>query len=279
MENKSKNTKGKHKLDVKDFPTLKLINETDIASDFAQKAAEKFDKMIKSIVLFGSTVKDTRQLGSDIDIIIILDDTYVKFDSELIVWYRTELGKLIAANPYKSELHINTVKLTTWWQDLLRGDPVVINIIRYGEPLVDFGGFFRPLRVLLQEGRIKSTPEAIYTALQRAPVHLVNSKQAELSSIEGIYWAMVDSAHAALMAAKTLPPSPEHVPVLLRERFVDKKLLDMKYVLWYRDVYELHKKIVRGIITDIKGQDIDLWQDRADEFIRKSAELIEKMIQ
>lgn len=274
-----KTNPNRKKLNLKDFPTLKLVSEQDIAMDFAEKVAEKFDKLIKSTVLFGSTVKQTRTIGSDIDIIIIVDDASVKFDQELIGWYREELGKLIAANPYKRELHINTVKLTTWWQDLLRGDPVVINVIRYGEPLIDFGGFFTPLRILLQEGKIKSTPEAIYTALQRAPQHLVRSKQAEMGAVEGLYWAMVDSAHALLMSAKISPPSPEHIPLLLKENFVDKNLLKMKYVIWYRDLYVLHRKIVHGDMTDIKGVEIDEWQERTDEFIRVMAELIEKTIE
>jgi len=264
---------------LKKIPTLKLVKEQDIATDFATKAYQKFDKLIKSIILFGSTVKQTRTSGSDIDIIILIDDASVKFDQELIAWYREELGKLIRANPYKKDLHINTVKLTTWWQDLLRGDPVIINIIRYGEPLIDFGGFFTPLRVLLQEGRIKSTPEAIYTALQRAPQHLIRSKQAEMSAVEGVYWAMVDSAHALLIAAHVMPPSPEHIPILLKEKFVDKKMLSMKYVVWYRDLYVLHRRIVHGDVNDIKGVEIDDWQKRAEEFVRVMAELINKIIE
>ena len=262
----------------KQFPTLKLVSERDIAMDFAQKAYEKFNKIIKSVVLFGSTVKQTRVPGSDIDVIIIVDDAAVQFDQELVVWYREELGKLLASNPYKKELHVNTVKLTTWWQDLTKGDPIVINILRYGEAMLDFGGFFNPLKILLQDGKIKPTPEAIYTSLQRAPQHLARSKQAELSSIEGVYWSLVDSAHALLIASKIMPPSPEHLPILLKENFVDKKLLPMKYVLWYRDLHDLHRKIVHGEITDIKGQDIDDWQDKADQFIRKMAELIDRII-
>ena len=274
---KGKKEKGKKPI-AQEFPTLKLVNEQEIASDFAQKVAEKFDKLVKSVVLFGSATKQTMIEGSDIDIIIIVDDASVKFDQELIAWYREELGKLIAANPYKKELHINTVKLTTWWQDLLRGDPVVINVIRFGESLIDFGGFFTPLRVLLQDGKIKSTPEAIYTALQRAPQHILRSKQAEMGSVEGLYWAMVDSAHALLMSVKISPPSPEHIPILLKESFVDKGLLKMKYVVWYRDLYVLHRKIVHGDITDIKGMEIDAWQARADEFVRVMAQLIEQII-
>jgi len=266
------------KPNLSDFPTLKLLNERDIAMDFSQKVYEKFSKMIKSIILFGSTVKKTATLGSDIDIIIIVDDASVMFDQELIAWYREELGKIIEVNPYKKELHINTVRLTTWWDDLIRGDPVVINILRYGEAILDFGGFFNPLKVLLQQGKIKPTPEAIYTCLQRAPQHLARSKQAELSSIEGIYWAMVDAAHALLISAKITPPSPEHVPVLLKENFVDKKLLSFDYISWYRDVYVLHKGILHGDIKDIRGQNIDELQAKADKFIGKMAELIKQTI-
>ncbi len=266
------------KPDAKQYPTVTLIDEHEIAMDFANKVYKKFDKMVKSVILFGSSIKHTSNSTSDIDIIILLDDSSIKFDQELMAWYREELGKIVQSNPYNKELHINTVRLITWWQDLLRGDPIVINIIRYGESLIDFGGFFSPLKFLLQEGKIRSTPEAVYAALQRAPQHLMRSKQAEIGAIEGVYWAMVDSAHALLMSAKILPPSPEHIPILLKEHFVDRGILKMKYVIWYRDLYVLHRKIIHGEINDLKGQDIDDWQEKTNEFMRKMAEIIDKII-
>ena len=276
--NKSSKKKEKY-LQIRGVPTFKLLKESDIAMDFATKVYQKFDKLVKSIILFGSSVKNTSVSNSDIDIIMIVDDAAIKWDPDLIFWYRNELGKLIRENPYKKELHINTIKLTTWWEDLKRGDPVVINVLRYGEALIDFGGFFNPLKVLLQEGKIKSTPEAVYTALQRAPQHLARSKASELAAVEGIYWAMVDSAHALLMSANILPPSPEHVPIMLKERFVDGKILKMKYVIWYRDIHMLHKRIVHGDLTDVKGVELDEWQERADEFISVMAKLIEKIVE
>lgn len=266
------------KLTAKDFPTMNIVLENDIAMDFANKVYKKFDKLIKSVVLFGSTIKKTNTSASDIDLILIVDDASVTFDPELTSWYREELGKIIAANPYKFELHVNTIKLTTWWQDLLRGDPVVLNIIRYGEEIIDFGGFFRPLRILLQEGKMKSTPEAIYTALERAPMHLVNSKRAEISAVEGVYWAMVDSAQALLIAAKVTAPSPEHIPLLLKTNFVDKKLLDEKYVGWYSDVYRIYKSITHGETSIVKGQLIEDLQQKAEKFIGIMAETIKKII-
>jgi len=268
----------KVKKTIKEFPTLKLVGEREIAMDFATKCYEKFSKLVKSVILFGSAAKKVAVKGSDIDIIIIIDDCTIQWDAELITWYREELGKLIAANPYRRALHVNTVRLSTWWQDLLRGDPVVINVIRWGEGLIDFGGFFNPLKVMLQQGRIKSSPEAIYVGLQRAPMHMARTRTSLLGAIDGLYWAMIDSAHAALIAAKQIPPSPEEVPEMLTNVFVRKRMLDAKYVKWYHELYMLAHRILHGEITQISGKDIDIWQSRIDEFVRAMAQLVKKVV-
>ncbi|HEB47125.1 MAG TPA: hypothetical protein ENI22_01510 [Candidatus Pacearchaeota archaeon] len=271
--------KKKSKFNVKNAPTLQLKKESDIAMDFATKVYKKFDKIVKSVILFGSATKQTTVTGSDIDIIIILDDVAVNWDQELIAWYREELEKLVKRNPYQGSLHINTVKLSTWWEDMMRGDPVVINILRYGEAMIDMAGFFNPLKNLLIKGKIKSTPEAIFSALQRAPIHIARSKIAELNAIDGLYWSMVDSAHAALIAANVPPASPEHIPGDLKENFVNTGKLKMKYVVWYRDLLVLHKKITHGEIKNLKGVEIDDWQDRAEEFLEVMANLVKDLVE
>jgi len=278
MSRKNKRKPAKTKF-PKNVPTLQLKKESDIAMDFATRAYRKFDKLVKSIVLFGSTAKQATVTGSDIDIIMLIDDVSVNWDEELIAWYREELEKIIKANPYQQSLHINTVKLSTWWEDLMRGDPIVLNILRYGEAMIDFAGFFNPLKSLLIRGKIKATPEAIYSALQRAPMHIMRSKVSELNAIEGLYWAMVDSAHAALIAANIPPASPEHVAVDLKNMFVDSGKLKMKYVVWYRDLLMLHKKIVHGETKNLRGVEIDAWQDRTEEFLETMANLVKDLIE
>jgi hypothetical protein len=210
--------------------------------------------------------------------VIVIDDASIKWDQELISWYREELEKLIQANPYSGNLHINTIKLTTWWEDLIRGEPIILNILRYGEEMVDFAGFFSPLKQLLIQGKIKSTPEAIYNCLQRAPEHFGRSKLAELGAIEGLYWAMVDSAHGALIAANVSPPSPEHIPGALKQTFVDAGKLKMKYVLMFRDLSELHKKIEHKEILDLKGVHIDDWQERTEDFMSTMIQIVKEII-
>ncbi|VVB83811.1 Uncharacterised protein [uncultured archaeon] len=279
MKKKKSVKKKVSKSSKKNYPTLQLKLESEIAMDFAVKAYETFNKLVKSIVLFGSSVKQSTTAGSDIDIIMIIDDASIKWDQELIAWYREELDKILVKNPYEKSLHINTIKLSTWWEDLMRGDPVVLNVLRYGEAMIDFGGFFEPLKFLLLNGKIKSTPEAVYNCLQRAPQHMLRSKAAELNSIEGLYWAMVDSSHAALISAGLTPASPEYIPGDLKEVFINTGKLKMKYAVWYKDLFILHKKITHGEIIDLKGVEIDAWQERTQEFVRVMAELVNQNVE
>jgi uncharacterized protein (UPF0332 family) len=235
--------------------------------------------MIKASILFGSQAKGTASAESDIDIIFVIDDASIGWDIELIAWYREELGKLINAQDYGRDLHINTVKLTTWWQDMFQGDPVVINILRYGEALIDSGGFFNPLKALLIQGKIKSTPEAVYNALQRAPIHLSRSKAAEMGAIEGVYWCMIDAAQAALMMAGKIPPSPEQIPQMLTEVFVDAGMLKMGMVKSMREIYLLQKAISHGEVSHLKGSDIESWQSIAENFLMEMTRIVNQFIE
>lgn len=278
MAEKKVKVKAKEVKDSDSKKSHSLPSEKEVAMDFAMKVHQKFDRLVKATVLFGSQAKQTAGPESDIDIIIIIDDASLQWDLELIAWYREELNKIMSSMKHDREFHINTIKLTTWWQDLMYGDPVIINILRYGEVLIDSGGFFLPVKMLLQSGKIRSTHEAVYAALQRAPQHLYRSRSSKLGAIEGLYWCMVDSAQAALIIAGKLPPSPEHIPGLLTETFVNPGLLKDSKVSWIREIYALHKAIIHGSVHNIKGQDLDMWYDRAEKFLSDMTDIIDSVI-
>ena len=281
FKNKTKKPAAKLGDEGKKILRRDLLDEKTIAMDFAEKVQKKFDRIVKASVLFGSnaTAKDDANKDSDIDIILIVDDAAIEWDMELVAWYREELAKLVAAQEYGKELHINTVRLTTWWHDLLHGDPVVINILRYGETLIDYGGFFNPIKSLLLQGKIKSTPEAVYSALQRVPSHIMRSRMSEVGAIEGVYWAMVDSAQAALMTAGKMPPSPNHIPDMLSETFVDAGMLKVDFVKAMREIYNLHKAIEYGGVSNINGKEVDEWQESAEKFLKEMTRIIDGLLE
>ncbi|MSS74425.1 hypothetical protein EXS72_02175 [Candidatus Pacearchaeota archaeon] len=274
----SKNTESKKS--EKPIKNAKIIFRTDkdVAMDFAVKVHKQFDHLVKATVLFGSQVTENVKFGSDIDILILIDDAAINWDLELTSWYREELAKLISVQEYERDLHINTIRLTTWWRDLLHGDAVVLNILRHGQVLIDLAGFFNPLKALMMQGKIHATPEAVYAALQRAPQHLTRSKLSLLGAVEGAYWCMVESAQAALITLGKLPPSPEHVTKMLHENFVETGILKSDYVKWYRDIYMLHKQIAHGEIKKVDAKEIENWQNRAENFMKTMVDIIDKLI-
>ena len=89
---------------------------------------------------------------------------------------------------------------------------------------------------------------------------------------------MVDSAQAALIAINVSPSSPENIAADLRINFVNSGKLKMKYVVWYRDLLILHKRITHGKITDLKGAEIDVWQERTEEFLKTMIILVNDII-
>ncbi len=274
---KHKGKKVKRKI-PKNIKTMQFSKSEDIARDFAVKVYQKFDTVVKSVVLFGSGAKQNATAASDIDIVILIDDATITWDNETIFWYREELGDILKLNPYQKKLHINTVKITTWWDDLMKGEPTVFNMLRYGKAMIDIGGFFNPLKQLLIQGKIRPSPEAIYNCLERAPMHIRRSKTAELNCIEGLYWSMVESSHAALIAAGRTPPSTEHIKDELIEVFVKNKILKIKYVEWYGRLMELHKGIAHETIHDLKGVEIDMWQERCEEYLLVMTRLVKHLV-
>jgi len=252
----------------------KLIGESyDSSYAFAKKVFELFPGLIKSVVLFGSVMKATVTKNSDIDILIIMDDTAITPSRKFVDWYNLELANLVRKSDPR--LHINTVTLTTFWENIKVGEPVAINVLRYGLPLIDTG-YFEPLQYLLRAGRIRPTEEAVYNALTRSPWHLTRANARVLSSIVDLYWVMIDSAHAALMKYGVVPPSPEHVEKLLVSTFVDSKMLDKKFVNYYRELWYASKAIIHGELLRIGGADFDRYRMMAEDFHAKMKELVEK---
>jgi len=46
----------------------------------------------------------------------------------------------------------------------------------------------------------------------------------------------------------------------------------------YRDLYYLHRKINHGEINDLKGSEIDVWQERTEEFVQQMTRLVKEIV-
>src|SRR3989344_7783123 len=191
--------------------------DLELARQFAGLMWKEFGNFIRGLILFGSSVKNPTS-KRDLDILIIVDDVRFKFTRPLVETYRIITARKIS-DVAPEKLHVQSMKFTSFWEYLRAGDPVALNILRHGVALIDTG-FFDPLQVLLDQGRIRPSDEAVWTYFTMAPAALSRSKSNILNASIDLYWAAIDSAHAALMCNNEIPPSPEHVADMLEKRLV-----------------------------------------------------------
>ncbi len=248
-------------------------DEYELALQFAKNAVKEFSPLIKAIVIFGHSVKKiTRpEPVADIDILVILDDVGVDLNPEVVEAYRILVQKIILK--VSKRLHITTLRLTSFWEYVRQGDPVAVNILRDGVALIDVG-FFDPLQRLLFQGRIRPTLESTYVYYNRAPVTLKNSEWHILQAVIDLYWAVIDSAHAALMKYGEIPVAPEEVANLMEEVLVKKKICDKKYPNVMRHFYELSKNISHKKIASMKGYEYDNLKKEAEEFVKEMGKIV-----
>ena len=118
-------SKKKKKPNNKNIPTLQLKTEDGIAMDFAMKVYKKFDKIIKSIILFGSATKQTAVPGSDIDVMIVLKGEFQRWEmdkrsSEFVAALCLE-NDVVISRTFVSEMEYANSKM-----------PLYINVRREG---------------------------------------------------------------------------------------------------------------------------------------------------
>ncbi|MFC1728040.1 nucleotidyltransferase domain-containing protein [Nanoarchaeota archaeon] len=246
--------------------------DLDLAIKFAKESFKEFGKFVKAIVLFGSYARKAKKTG-DIDVLVIIDDTTVIVSHEVIDAYRIITEKLV--QKISTKLHVTTLRLTSFWEYVRASDPIAINILRDGIALLDTG-FFEPFQVLLKQGRIRPTPEAVWSYFVKAPTTLHNSKWHIMQATLDLYWATIDAAHAVLMKVGEVPPTPEHVSDLLEEKLVVPGLLEKKYVLIMRNFYNLAKMITHKEITQIEGSEYSKYLKEAEDFVERMKEFVEE---
>ena len=251
------------------YPT----DDIKVAQEFAQRLKNELGEFLIAVVIFGSSARGTSTAQSDIDVLVIGDDISFELTQALVEAYRIIIENIIAATSRR--LHVTSMTFSSFWEYARVGDPVAINILRDGLPLIDIG-FFEPLQTLLKRGRIRPTEESIWRYFGRSPRTLINSRWHVLQATLDLYWAIIDSSHAALMRHGVIPPSPEHAADMLHEKLVKNRLLEPKYADTMRRFYNLSKQITHREIKEVKGSDYDKYLKEASDFVERIRRLLQE---
>jgi uncharacterized protein (UPF0332 family)/predicted nucleotidyltransferase len=246
-------------------------DDLDYAYRFAADITKEVGQFVKGVILFGSKARKKKP-AHDVDVLVILDDISIFLTKEFVQTYRIIVENLVGK--ISKRLHVTTFKYSSFWEYVRNGDPIAINILRDGVPIVD-REFFRPLQILLYQGRIRPSNESVWTYFQKSSKNLQESKFKMVSSVMDLYWAVIDVSHAALMRLNEIPPSPAHVADMVEKKLIKTNLIEKKYSKTMQKFYELSKKIEYRDIKEIKGSDYDKLYKEADAYISRLKNFVE----
>ena len=261
--------KKKEHWNIKSYGT----EEFKLAQKLSESLTKELTSLLSAVVLFGSSTSTEKVMHEkDIDMLLVVNDVSTILSPEVSEAFRIIVEK--KSSKLSRRFHINTMKLSNFWDYVRLGDPIAINMLRDGVPLYDTG-IFEPVQQLLFQGRIRPTKEAVWIYWSRAPNTMQNAKWHLLQAMVDLYWAAIDSAHAALMRIGETPPSPSHVADMLQEKFVNTKLLDKRYVDVMRNLYKTAKMITHREVTEVTGDAYDRYLESTKEFIEQMKRLVE----
>lgn len=245
----------------------------DLAYMFTKECHKECKDLVKGIVLFGSTARK-KQGANDVDVLVLIDDVSLQLTPELIQTYRVIIGKLV--RKISMRLHVTTLKLSAFWEYVRVGDPIAINILRDGFALFDTG-FFDPLQLMLLQGRIRPSVESVEVHVQRAHEMLETSRGHLLGAAVDLYWAVIDSAHAALMSLGHVPASPEHVSEMIEDKLVKKHLAPKFATNRMRKFYTLSKEVATRKRPFVSGEEYEELYKQAREFIVAMEKIVRRV--
>lgn len=250
---------------------------------------KRFEKYIVTYVLAGSMVKGQATPTSDVDVVVVIDDTDVKKMTRaelrdklrgIITSMTIEAGEMTGI---RNKLSIQVYILTDFWEMIRESNPVCFTFLRDGVPLFD-RGIFMPWKQLLKMGKIKPSAEAIdlFVSSGEQTLERIKFKLKQIAT-EDFYWSIHSPTQAALMLYGVPPPAPKETVSVVREILVKKEgLLEDEYADILERVIKIYKDMEHGVEQKFTGKDLDKLLTDCEKYMKRLKKLftqIEKVKQ
>jgi hypothetical protein len=145
---------------------------------------------------------------------------------------------------------------------ILNGDPLVLDILRKGEPIIDPAGIFGSLKKMLENGLIKTSPEYLEIMKKRAEEGINYANLMLIKAFESLYNSVVTISQYYLIKNNINIYSPEDI-LNKFEELKKKRKISSEVYNYYKKVYEYMKKIEH---REIRNVDLDLLKEFLDGF-------------
>lgn len=249
----------------------------EAAEEFSDLLNEKLGEKVKVVAVWGSVSKGEHEYDSDIDTLVILDDT--QRETEVAEDAKMKIQRKVSSLAEQVDERI-TIQyfpfLTEFWDALRKGEPLAIEAVRNGEAVYD-EGIFMPAKRLLERGKIGGTRESVRKRLKLAAGGYKKAeKNLKSSTPHKLEQAMANAGQAPIMFVGKQPPAKEKVPEILEEMFVEEDLLEEEYVEMAQELYDFGDKGEKNP-QEVTGAEVDEHLEKADEFVKRMHELVSQL--
>jgi predicted nucleotidyltransferase/uncharacterized protein YutE (UPF0331/DUF86 family) len=238
------------------------------AEQFKKQALKKYKDLVKTIFVFGSYLREDFTEKSDLDVLVLLDDTKMRITDDFKEQVTVDLHKII--KKIDERLHLQPAWTVTEFWDMVRmSHPLLHTVLRDGWALYD-QGFFIPMKKLLERGKIPTSLEAVELLMASAPQKLDRAKKVKLYQIsEDCYYTMLNSSQAVLMYLGKQVPDPKNTPKAVKEYLVDTKLLSKDYLDMLQEVIKFRKDVEHKTRKTISGKTVDEFIKKAEKYVKR----------
>jgi uncharacterized protein (UPF0332 family)/predicted nucleotidyltransferase/HPt (histidine-containing phosphotransfer) domain-containing protein len=240
---------------------------------------KKFEKYVVSYVLGGSLVKGRATETSDIDAFVVIDDTDVtrmtapELKSRLRGMIAGMADEAAMAAGVHNKLSVQIYVLTEMWDSIRNANAVIFTFLRDGVPFYD-RGLFQPWKLLLKQGKITPTPEAVDSYIKSGKQILDRTKfKLKEIAIEDFFWSTFTPSQGVLMMAGIPPPDPKETPEKLREVFVKTGYLEEKWVKILEEILQLRKDIEHGRVKDVSAKQVEEFFEKSEKYLERIEKL------
>ena len=249
----------------------------DSAQEFSDKLNDKLGDKVKVVAVWGSVAKGEHGHDSDIDTLVVLDDTKLKKDVPDDAKQKIRKKVTDLAKETDDRITIQYFPfLTEFWDSLRKGEPLAIEAVRNGSPVYDTG-IFMPAKRLLERGKISGTQESVKKRLKLGAAGYKKAEKTMKSSLpHKLEQAMANAGQAPIMLSGANPPPKEKVPEKLEEMFVEKDMLEQEYVDMAQDIYDFGDKGEKNP-EEVTGEELDEMMEKTDDYVRRMHQLVSQM--
>ncbi|MFB6207940.1 MAG: nucleotidyltransferase domain-containing protein [Candidatus Nanohaloarchaea archaeon] len=249
----------------------------EAVEEFSEKLKEKLGDKVKVVAVWGSVPKGEHGYESDIDTLVVLDDT--KLQKDVPEDAKKKIRRKVTELAKETDERI-TIQyfpfLTDFWDSLRKGEPLAIEAVRNGEPVYDTG-IFMPAKRLLERGKISGTQESVRKRLKLAAAGYKKAEKNLKSSIpHKLEQVMANAGQAPIMLVGKTPPGKEKVPDTLEEMFVEKEMLEEEYVELARDIYEFADQGEKDP-SGVTGAEVEDHLEKTNEFVQRMHKLVSQL--